>query len=456
MTTSPFSQVGEGIKRIKLSSLLLPATLILFAAVSPTTAYASYILLAVYALSGYSSALKALCLAWLIGTLNSGVSYGSEVGGIGWLVVFAAAAASVFGRAISVSRFNLPRETVLTIGLGVTLVMHSLLFSQMPDVSVLKAISWAVVTATIFQAFSQLSPIKMHEFTIWFFIFCVTIMVVSWPFVFSSLGFSRNGRGFQGVLNQPQAYGIFLGLLSAWGAAINLQKGKISAATLFVFGSSITALVLTQSRTGGIAFIVGVSASITLLIFVGKFRELSAVFRRMVVLMSIVTLLAISTIDWWLRIALGYIFKGYDVDQLSELYASSRGFLYERALDNFYAYPFTGIGFGIDIVREMKVAREPFFGFPTSAPIEKGNAFVASLEEVGLVFSGLILVWLLVLLRRAVSGGLVPLTMFFSVMALNIGEAIFFSPGGVGLLTLIFLGWSVHQRTSRTQGISHG
>ena len=106
--------------------------------------------------------------------------------------------------------------------------------------------------------------------------------------------------------------------------------------------------------------------------------------------------------------------------------------------------PFTGIGFGIaSDVHEMNVQRDPLLGLPLGAPIEKGVLPVAVLEEVGLFGLGFVVAWLWSFLRYWIRGGVVPVSVGLTILLLNMGEATLFSPGGMGLLSLILIGWVV-------------
>ncbi len=40
-------------------------------------------------------------------------------------------------------------------------------------------------------------------------------------------------------------------------------------------------------------------------------------------------------------------------------------------------------------------------------------------------------------------GGMAPLAVVLTILLMNLGEAVFFSPGGMGMLQLILIGWSI-------------
>jgi hypothetical protein len=431
------------------TNLIVPVVAVAMAAASPTTAFASYLLIAVYALKGYPEAAKALILAWLVGALNPGLAFGGEASSMGRPLVYVATAISVFGRAGLV----LSKSAMWPLVLGIVFATHSLVFSEIPDISLMKSVIWALVTVTIFQAFAKMTQDELRDFARWFLFVFAILMVISWPLLVTPVGFLRNGRGFQGMLNHPQTYGVFVGILAAFTAAKILGEKKPPMVYFAILGSAVVALLLTQARTGGVAFLGGVLAALALL---QVFRQRRAVIpgarsKRTALLVCLIFATATISFDRWSPFVVDYLVKGYEISSFSDLYETSRGRLVDRSLISFSENPLTGVGFGIDNTREMNVYRDPFFGLPVSAPIEKGNAYVASLEEVGLIVSAVILLWLLYLLPRAFIAGVVPLTVFCAVLLVNIGEAVFFSPGGNGLLMLLLLGWSVHQAPPRIQ-----
>ena len=137
--------------------------------------------------------------------------------------------------------------------------------------------------------------------------------------------------------------------------------------------------------------------------------------------------------------------------QAVNLAEQARGRLIEASMQNFYENPVLGIGFGVATKPEqMKVKRDPIFGFPVSAPIEKGNMYSAMLEEVGfvgaLLFVGLLLTLLGSIMR---SGQLEMMWIFFVGLMVNVGEAVLFSPNGIGMLVWILVLMAASARTAK-------
>lgn len=420
-------------------------------------AFASYFILGLFALSGNSAAIYSLALTWLLGAMSIGIGYGGEASALGRPLVYFAAAVSVHMRAAYRPGYLLSKPAVAVLLLGAILIMHSLLFSNMPDVSAMKAAIWLLVASTLMVAFSRFSDEQMRAFTNWIFGGSLIILFASWPLFFSSIGFLRNGRGFQGVLNHPQTFGVFLAFLTTYISAKILTSQKPGLMLIGAWILAIAALAASQARTGSVGFVGGISIACAILMFTRrKWMLLGLRSARVTTLLFVAIAVLLLTSQYWIPSVRSYLFKGYDIQSLLDIYSASRGTLTQQAVDNFLERPFTGIGFGIDIERAMIITRDPFFGLPISAPIEKGNAFAAALEEVGMVVSAAIFAWLLYLLLRVSRGGLVALAVFFCALLINIGEALFFSPGGNGLLVLLLVGWSVYQSSQSKRGDLNG
>ncbi len=126
-----------------------------------------------------------------------------------------------------------------------------------------------------------------------------------------------------------------------------------------------------------------------------------------------------------------------------EAYDRSRGSLIAQMRENIYEHPWTGIGFGVaSDPSTMLINHDPVFGLPVGASVEKGVAFVAIVEELGILGAALVGLWVFALLRGAARSGIAPFAVVLTILFLNMGESTFFSPGGFGLLSLLLLGWA--------------
>ena len=122
--------------------LLIPLAAIAMRVASGPTANLSYLFIAVYALMGRAQALQALALSWLFSMLNPAIAPQASVTSIGRYGVLIAAAISMIEHKPAASSFRTSKPLVhATLLLGIFFIVHSLLFSSIADVSVLKAIS---------------------------------------------------------------------------------------------------------------------------------------------------------------------------------------------------------------------------------------------------------------------------------------------------------------------------
>ena len=412
---------------------------------STSTANLSYWLLAGFALFGRAQAIQALALSWLFTMLSPGIGAEATGGAVGRYVVLTAAAMSVFFRGRPIVEPVI--FYVLLFGLFAT--VHSALFSPMIDVSLLKAVSWTVALTTILVAWSRLCVIQRQVLERQIFGGLILLMLVSLPLLASSLGYIRNGSGFQGVLNHPQVFGSTMALLGAWaaGQAFGGERSRILGYwALFVV--CLILVVLSEARTAGLSMVLGIVIAVFVVMPLSG-RSMKAVMPnlsswRMPVIGYV---LLLSTMVGGQQLAdqfSGFVTKSgrADVSSLADAYELSRGELARVMWENIKHDPFIGIGFGIaSYPFLMIVERDSLLGLPISASIEKGILPLAVWEELGLLGLGLVVGWVILLLRRGAKAGVAPLAVGVTALLLNLGESTFFSPGGMGLLSLILFGW---------------
>ena len=145
---------------------------------------------------------------------------------------------------------------------------------------------------------------------------------------------------------------------------------------------------------------------------------------------------------------LAFILKGAKTTEasaglmLAQSVEASRGAQIQKSIDNLSARPSIRVGFGMSSVDGVDTtARDPIFGLPISAPIEPGFLPIAVPAQVGLLGSAP-LIWLLsVLTGMVVSRAPLPAVVLFGgALSVNLGEMVFFSPGGLGVQMWIWIG----------------
>lgn len=443
------------LRNAHLQYVALLTAVVLRVATVPT-ANVSYLLIALYALLGRAQAIQALALSFVFNMLSPGVAAEATAFSIGRYAVLTGAAMSVLLRSDVLRVMRVSRPVLATLLLGGLIVIHSLVVSPFKDVSVMKALSWTVATSTILSAWAGLSGAARSMVARQVFGGLIAILIVSLPLTVMPLGYLRNGTGFQGVLNHPQAFGPVMGLLGAWAGGRILATSRPSWWLVALFGACLTMVLLSEARTAGIAPIIGILLAAVAGQAIARRRlgDFAPGLRsRRVHLVAGVAFMAVLICGPALSERLGqYLSKRTDSSSLADAYDASRGALIERMWTNIKAHPLRGIGFGIaSDPADMMVDRDSVLGLPTGAAIEKGVLPLAVLEELGVLGAIAVMMWIWMLVRRSARvGGIASLAVILTALLLNMGESVLFSPGGLGLLLLILIGWALSERDAQS------
>ena len=204
----------------------------------------------------------------------------------------------------------------------------------------------------------------------------------------------------------------------------------------FTLACALPLLYMTRSRTALLGLVVILS-----IIYFYLPRKLS-LNRRMrkwvgqillvgggcLIVLALVSEIRGNAISRWVR-------KTDDVttDQrsLSEAVTASRQGLIEMCMNDFHRNPLFGMGFQVAEYTAQRAAMNA--GLVLSAPIEKGVIPIMILGETGMVGAIVFSAFLLFFYSGCSSKRLfLSLTMMTILLALNMGEATFFSPGGIG------------------------
>lgn len=416
---------------------------------SEPTANVSYLLLAGYAFCGLAQAIQALALLFLFTMLNPGIAAESTLASVGRYVVLVAAASSVLYRCKALIKSTLHTPMVVaTFMLGLFFVIHSFIFSPIVDVSVFKALSWTLAMSTLISSWSTLRRNERELLSNQIFGGLILMMLASLPLLASPLGYLRNGTGFQGVLNHPQAFGLTMAMLGAWAASQMFGQKKTSWLMVGLVAACLVFVVLSETRTAGIALFLGVGIALVTAPSLSR-RSVRVVLpglynKRVHLILVLGLLIALFAGPQLVQNTISeYMDKRVQSASLADSYKLSRGFLMERMLVNIKKEPFWGTGFGIaSNPGSMEIQRDPIIGLPVGAAIEKGVMPLAVLEEVGSIGFVAVAIWIWMLLRRSARGGVTPLAVSITALLINMGESTLFSPGGFGLLLLILLAWT--------------
>jgi hypothetical protein len=427
--------------------LIVIAILLRFA--SATTADVSFAALALLALRGRQQAIQALVLSWLFLMLNDAIAPEPPNGSIGRYAVLMAAALMLFVRRAPVRPSVRPVKVhTATFVLSGFLFYHSLLLSQMPDVSLLKALSWVLSLVVLMLCWQGLRPHERDRSEQFLFGLLVAILILSVPLLAVSAGRAVNGAGFQGILGHPQVYGISMAILGAWTALKVLSMPRAPLRLIAMAPVCCGFIVLSEARTALVAMLAGVLAAILScgVLSGRRMREIMPGLRnRNVGALLLLGMIAVPIVVVAFEpLLLGFIDKRSGSGDFIEAYRASRGLLIDAMLQNIEKHFFTGIGFGIaSAPEEMVIVRDPVLGLPISALVEKGALPFAVFEELGVFGFVVAVVWIGAVLAQCARAGVAPLGLALVFLLVNMGEATLFSPGGFGLIGLIFIAWGV-------------
>ena len=411
---------------------------------------ATYIGLSVWALLGIRQSIQALSVCGLLNFLNPVLFELSPYApGLRWLVV-GSAAIRISVAILAERGGSVLRESLWLLAFAVVTSVAAVLESPSPAVSVLKAAALLGSVGAILEGFRRRSEDAAY-WRAWFESVFLVVIVGSLPLYWSDAGYATNQRGFQGLLNHPQAYGVFLAPAFAWFGGNLLERlygwrrhgfWWNLAAMVALTGAS---LVATESRTALIAVALG--ALLAHLLWARFFSRARAGVAALLIAILLGTAAAVYPVR---KVALDFFLKWDREMDLTGALVASRGAVVAQSWENFRREPWLGIGFGRESVPGLSggVTDDRVLGMPVTAPVEKGFLLSALLEETGVVGTSIFLMFVgLLLLRIAKQATFAAAWMAMAAVSVNIGEAVLTSPGGMGLFVWLIVGYATTQRT---------
>lgn len=398
--------------------------------------------LAGYALKSRRDAVQALSLMVVIKYLNPALCDFPPYSGVLFWGVTYAACLSFLVRMEPKSIF-----LALPVVYFYVVVLVLSFWSSSPLISILKATSFCGVVACLLTGYGGMSREDCQYLGRWFFSLAAAVLFASLPTLFfRDIGFHRNGRGFQGILNHPQAFGIFWPPFILWLTFDHLFSSEERSQKFeTTFMAAMIAMVFaSRARTGMAAVLVGFAATICLLLFSQRLREKIVLKRGLVATLAVVLCFfaAFAAVPAVRQHIGDYLRKGEQERTVDEALYHSRGRIIVQQWERFLERPWTGHGFGVYAEGYFPGNVKTFAGIPISASVEKGITVTAVLEEIGILGTLALLVFLFFLLAPLLhSEAVPPLAMFMGCLGVNFGEAVFFSLGGNGLFYWLLMGW---------------
>ncbi|MEP2758488.1 MAG: O-antigen ligase family protein [Hyphomicrobiales bacterium] len=301
---------------------------------------------------------------------------------------------------------------------------------------------------TIFSAWAGLELSERESVISNLFWSIFILILVSFLFVGSAAGYVVNGRGFQGALNHPQFFGVTASYVGIWSILRMLQSPRFAWQSAAIALVCLAAIVLSQARTAGLSLLISLLCTVLVQSYLMGDKASTAFpglkSRTTILLGLFLGSLIMLSLPFLVDVFSTFLKKGRNLSSTVDLYSNSRAVLWDPMIENIQNHPLVGIGFGLSSEPSlMQVTRLGFMDIPISAPVEKGIAWIAIIEELGIFVGSAVFIWLAFICIRALAGGVLNTAIFVLIICLNLGEATFFSAGGMGALAMILLGYAV-------------
>jgi len=238
-----------------------------------------------------------------------------------------------------------------------------------------------------------------------------------------SYGFLLNGRSFQGIASHPMTMGVILSICSfVFFSMYFFYRNMLDKWFWLLGASSMFFIYISYSRTAVFSFAL---AYIVLLFYAILFnREAKSRFASKVLIASLIISIIIGATFSDQVISFAFKEKRDFVKHKDlESMMSSRSRLMQTTWDNFISHPLLGIGFASpNESKDFEIKMLPGTDIPISAPTEKGNFFLASLETVGLIGTLILVLLLSQIFMCKWHYYYVGVASFFIVLLVNITE----------------------------------
>lgn len=313
------------------------------------------------------------------------------------------------------------------------LLASSLLFSSLPLISVFKIISFSTGIFVVFVGM-QLTADRV-DWLQWVTLFLGAVVIGSAFFLQSRIGYLKTEISFQGLMSHPNQFGLIAALFTAILLYRMMEgTGRLKWITLPFIAISAYELVRSNSRTSVLTVL------LAFIILSAFYRNKKALSIYIFIVPPLVMLLGLLSYDSISEVVRDFIYKGSSSSILE-----SRQALIDKLVREILQNPLFGNGFGTPVLPYKS------YMFALSYPNEQGNMALAILAESGIIGMALFVPWMKKLLFPGgfkASGRLaLPVCALFVCM----GEMVFFSANGLGVLVWVVIGLYCTERVRAGQ-----
>lgn len=257
------------------------------------------------------------------------------------------------------------------------------------------------------------------------------------------LGFTLNKTDFQGLFWHPQTCGLALGLACIFSALLPRLPNWLRMTWFLI---ALVMMFMSWTRTAFVALLI---AAVMIGLWM-LWQQWQPRFRHGRSIATLSTMGAVASLTILSAIYASTLKPADYVLETStqlfseEAYAGARTFALYRSYDNFIQEPFVGIGFGVpsdprllDPAFAQETSQRIKMGLGSEVLPDKGNAYLAALEESGVIGGTLWLGLFAYLLAVAIKSGPAGLAVGAYLTISNLAEATLFSLGGIGMILWI-------------------
>ena len=439
--------LGTPVSRFALRTCILLLGAYSIGFVIPKAAVIFYLGSAIWCLLKPRRIVEGISFMFFILMANPGLLSGFK--DLRWLVLacgFFSALGVAFGAEPGVWA-RLPKFFLVVLAFVCVELVVNRFSSKIPTISVFKLVSFGIGATTLILGFA-IAKRQNSYWMDWFGGLFAAALIGSVFYRLVGRGYEYNGTGFQGVFGHPQTLGTLVGVMTAFFVGRYLFE-RSKGSLWLVFGVLGFVLVyMSGCRTGGFAMVLG---GILVCGYGFIRRDHNFVRSRVANHAPTFALIGILSIFFapsqFQKMLEEFATKGEgDYGGISQAFTQSRQSLIDRSMDNFRQYPIAGIGFGLPSeasgTSESLLKVQRIAGIPISASVEKGSLPAAMLEETGIIGAVLCLALLAAVVHSMVTRGNYILSwMALTAILLNVGEAMFFSMGGLGLFVWTVIAW---------------
>lgn len=392
------------------------------------------ILLTLWSFLGSKQAIQAMTLSVLFTFVNP-CFFTPITSSFKFIILFSSCASAVFHYCKNMPRrsIKIPGWLLSLLAFITTAIILAVLSSKSCEISIFKIALFAVGFVAATCAFST-SEIKPIYFLNWFYTIHLVVLSSCLVMLPTPGGYLRGTRFFMGSFCHSQSLGTFLAPMTALLVCGWISHFRLPIQAKLATLASLYILFLSNSRTAMSSVLLASIISLLIGLISGRTNRKYAI-RGMAYGSAILALLIginMSTSGSLGNLSRSFYEKGGDTSSI----LTSRAEKASDGIQAFINHPAFGVGFGMHVsdILEPSVTRDPIFGFPISAPVEASVMYTALPGQIGIIGMIPFLILMVVYFRPVFKNSL-PLLLAACVaeFAINAGEYIFFSTGGLGL-----------------------